>query len=234
MSGYDNFINIPLRVDNLDLYYHRTSILRALEKRLPSFHGKLLDAGCGKMPYKQYILEKSSITEYVGLDIERAIVYDEQVKPDFYWDGKKMPFKDKIFEGVFATEVMEHVPDNHIFLSEVVRVLKTKGYFFFTVPFLWPLHEVPHDEYRYTPFALERILKQAGFHTIHIEPLGGWHASMAQMLGLWLRRGPLSKKQRKLLSKVIFPVYKFLINRDQVRIKESQMITGLSGMAFKA
>lgn len=233
MNGHDNFISIPLNVNNLDLYHHRTSIIRALDKRLPAFHGKLLDAGCGKMPYKQYIFEKSSITEYVGLDIEQAIIYDQEVKPDYYWDGKRMPFEDNVFDGVFATEVLEHVPDIQVFLSEVVRVLKTDGYFFFTIPFLWPLHEVPHDEYRYTPFALERILKQANFRKIHIEPLGGWHASMAQMLGLWVRRSPISKKKKKWFSKIILPVYKYLIRKDEIRIKEGQMITGLSGIAFK-
>jgi len=233
MIDNDNFIKIPLKADNLDLYYQRTSILKALKNALPSFHGKLLDAGCGKMPYKQYISEKSSITEYIGLDIESAIAYDKEIKPDYYWDGKKMPFEDNSFEGVFATEVLEHVPDVHLFLTEVMRVLKPRGYFFFTVPFLWPLHEVPHDEYRYTPFSLERVLKTANFQKIQLEPLGGWHASMAQMLGLWVRRSALSKRQKKLLSFIILPVYKFLIRKDKIKIKEGQMITGVSGMAYK-
>ena len=48
----------------------------------------MLDAGCGRMPYKKYILEKSGVTEYVGLDIENAKVYDKNIRPDFTWDGK--------------------------------------------------------------------------------------------------------------------------------------------------
>ena len=127
------------------------------------FEGELLDIGCGKMPYKKYILEHSRVTNYVGLDIEQALVYDAKLKPDHTWDGKIMPFENESFNCTFGTEVLEHCPEPEIVLKEVHRVLKPNGIFFFTVPFLWNLHEVPHDEYRYTPFSLERHLKNSGF-----------------------------------------------------------------------
>ena len=84
---------------------------KALIEALPKLSGKLLDAGCGKMPYREYILENSSVTRYVGLDIETALVYEEDIKPDFYWDGVKMPFGDAEFDCVIATEVLEHCPE---------------------------------------------------------------------------------------------------------------------------
>ena len=197
---FDDFINIEYSKANLDKYYIRHSIINSLNNNLGKFNGNLLDIGCGKMPYKNYILRNSSVTKYIGLDIENALEYHASSKPDFTWDGITMPFENNHFETAFGTEVLEHCPKPDIILSEVNRVLKPGGTFFFTVPFLWPLHEVPHDEFRYTPFSLKRLLEENGFNNVNIKALGGWHASMAQMLGLWVRRAPLTNRRRKILS----------------------------------
>jgi len=230
------FINISLEIKNLDRFYVRTSILKALKAVLPKFKGDLLDVGCGKMPYKEYILKNSSVVKYVGLDIEDALIYDSAIQPDFTWNGVLMPFEDNSYDCAFGTEVLEHCPEPEIILKEVLRVLKQEGVFFFTVPFLWNLHEVPHDEYRYTPFSLQRHLKNAGFKDIEIKALGGWHASMAQMLGLWVRRSPMSSRKRDFLSVILKPIIKFLIKLDsktEVHFVSGQMITGLYGIAKK-
>lgn len=232
----DKFVNIRFTLDDLDLFYIRSSIFNALNKNLFRFNDNLLDIGCGKMPYKKYILENSRVVNYIGLDIENALEYDTTVKPDFTWKGKVMPFENDSFDCAFGTEVLEHCPNPEIVLKEVFRVLKTEGIFFFTVPFLWNLHEVPHDEYRYTPFSLERHLRNSGFNEIEIKATGGWHASMAQMLGLWVCRSPMSKNKRKLLSILLKPVISLLIKMDKsndLKFKEGQMITGLYGIAKK-
>ncbi|WP_299684324.1 class I SAM-dependent methyltransferase [uncultured Dokdonia sp.] len=232
----NDFINIPFEIKNLDRYYIRTSIFNALKRSLPKLEGTLLDIGCGKMPYREYILNNSQVEKYVGLDIETAIAYDTSVQPDVTWDGEVMPFEDNSFDCAFGTEVLEHCPDPDKILKEVYRVLKPGGVFFFTVPFLWPLHEVPHDEYRYTPFSLKRKLTAVGFQTIEIQATGGWHASMAQMLGLWVRRSMIPNTKRKVLSFLLKPVIKKLIKMDHNRkidFKESQMITGLTGITRK-
>ena len=104
------------------------------------------------MPYKDYLLARTDIKKYTVLYIENALVYESQITPDVYWDGVKMPFEDSTFDSCMATEVLEHCPNTEILLKEVSRVLKPEGTLFFTVPFLWNLHEVPNDEYRYTPF----------------------------------------------------------------------------------
>lgn len=232
----NGFIKIPFKKSTLDSYYIRTSIFNAIKNALPVFGGQLLDIGCGKMPYRDYILKNSEVEQYTGLDIESALAYDQSIKPDFTWDGNVMPFNDNSFDCAFATEVLEHCPDPEKILKEVHRVLKPGGVFFFTVPFLWPLHEVPHDEYRYTPFSLEKKLNNTGFRTIKLQATGGWHASMAQMLGLWVRRSYIPMAKRKILSIILKPVIKKLIAMDankNVTFKESQMITGLTGIAYK-
>lgn len=235
MKAYDNFINIPFNKENVDLFIVRNSILKAIQETLPHFKGRLLDVGCGKMPYKEFILNNSGVNEYIGLDIETALVYDKKVQPDFTWDGVTMPFDGASFESAFGTEVLEHCPEPSIILAEIFRVLKPAGSFFFTVPFIWPLHEIPYDEFRYTPFSLERILKQAGFQKVEIRPLGGWNASLAQMLGLWVKRSPYPERRKKYLSTLFLPVIKYLLKTDFKPDKfiESTMVTGLYGIAYK-
>jgi len=114
--------------------------------------------------------------------------------------------------------------------------LKPSGFLFLTVPFLWPLHEVPYDEHRYTPFSLKRHLAGSGFDDIDLKPLGGWDASLGQMLGLWVRRRPMRKIFRAILSTMAMPILYVLFNMDKrknTQFIESSMITGLSGIARK-
>ncbi|MBL0744034.1 class I SAM-dependent methyltransferase [Chryseolinea lacunae] len=231
----DNFVNIKNDRDTLDVYFHRKAIVSSLTNRLPFFAGKLLDVGCGKMPYRNFITTNSTVSSYLGMDIEGALKYDSVIKPDILWDGKAMPLENNTFDIVMATEVFEHCPDTNLVLSEIYRVLKPGGFLFFTVPFLWPLHEVPYDEYRFTPFSLDRELRKVGFLDIDIKPLGGWHASMAQMLGLWIKRAPMNKLTRNMIIPFIRPIQSYLIKRDVIakKWKESTMITGLVGFIRK-
>ncbi len=232
-----DFTELNLSPGSVDLYYHRASILGALKRNLLKFHGEFLDVGCGKMPYKKLILSQSEVKNYVGLDIETAKVYDENVQPDVRWDGKVIPLDDNSFDTVMATEVLEHCPDPSAILEEIHRVLRPGGYFFFTVPFLWNLHEQPYDFYRYTPYALELLLKNAGFDDIELEPQGGWHASLAQMLGLWMKRSPYAHSRKmKLIRPVLMMMYTRLLHmskKEQVDLTKPTMLTAIYGGARK-
>lgn len=227
------FVNPKISKENLESFIVRSEIFKAISKIVPSFSGKLLDSGCGSMPYKKIILSNSAVTEYIGLDIESALNY-ENTKADFLWDGSIMPFEDASFDVVISTEVLEHVPDPDAYLMEVKRVLKPGGMFFFTVPFLMSLHEVPHDYYRYTPFALEKIFERVGFNEISIKPIGGYNAAMAQMLGLWVNMYLWGKK-KKIMRIIAKPIIAYLYKKDKIpaNFKKSTMIVGLSGTVLK-
>lgn len=225
---------MQLTTNNIDNFYIRHSIFKSIKASTKYFNGNLLDAGCGKMPYKDYLLNNSNINKYTSIDIENALSYDKEVAPDYRWDGVKMPFKDCSFDTVFATEVLEHCDKPQVFIDECHRVLVQDGILFFTVPFLWPLHETPHDEFRYTPYALERLLTQSGFSNIIINALGGWNDSLAVMLGLWGKRYLLGKKST-LICPILKVIVKYLISNDKVPLNfsEGTMITGLYGIVRK-
>ena len=79
----NDFTNLKITKNNLDVYQIRVKIFNFIKSSLSLFSGKILDVGCGKMPYKKYILENSKVTEYIGLDIDDALIYDKKIKPDY-------------------------------------------------------------------------------------------------------------------------------------------------------
>jgi SAM-dependent methyltransferase len=236
MAQHDAFLHPKLTRDTQDRYFVRSSILRALTSQLPHFQGTFLDIGCGVQPYRSLITAAPSRVEhYLGMDLEgNPTAGYLKVQPERFWNGLHIPMEDASVDSAMATEVLEHCPDPAMVLSEAFRVLRPGGFLFLTVPFLWPLHDVPHDEYRYTPFAMERLLRNAGFGDVALTPLGGWSASLAQMLALWSVRSPMSPRGRKLSTRLTLPIVAYLLKRDRIPDPMTNpMITGLMGTARK-
>lgn len=206
-----DFFPTRCTASNLDGYLHRRAIAGGLQSVLPRLHGRLLDVGCGRQPYREFVTTPPSrVTEYVGLDFGGGR-YGE---PDVRWDGTHMPFADGAFNCALMTEVLEHCPHPEQLLSETFRVLAQGGVVYATVPFLWPFHDVPQDEYRYTPFALKRLFTSAGFSAVDVLPTGGWDASLAQMIGLWVLRRPMPSWKRSLVARAAVPLVKWLLKKD--------------------
>lgn len=124
--------------------------------------------------------------------------------------------------------MLEHTPVPIELLREIHRVIKPSGKIFGTVPFLFPLHEVPYDFYRYTPFALERFAEKTGFKISEIGSLGGWDASLAQMLGMWLRSPNLSRISRAFLR--LFFIHFIVISFPEkvmlLKVRNVQILEG--------
>jgi SAM-dependent methyltransferase len=230
---YQDYLDPRCSLSTLDIFTARRAIVDALKAQLPDFSGTLLDVGCGFSPYRSLVVTPPSrARRYIGLDVPGTL-YEA---PDLQWDGWTIPLKDEAVDCAMATEVLEHCPDTDRLLGEVHRTLKRGGTLFLTVPFLWPLHTVPHDEYRFTPFSLERHLARAGFIEIRLHPLGGWDASLAQMVGLWVRRRAMMPWKRLVLSALALPAVRLLLGLDRRSqiFEESSMITGLWGTARKS
>jgi SAM-dependent methyltransferase len=227
----EEFLTPSCTPRNLDLFLVRGGILGALQDTTPHFSGTLLDIDCGYMPYESLVLAPPSrVTRY--LDLESSTY---EAKPGLLWDGDRIPLAGSVVDCALATEVFEHCSTPEVIMGETLRVLKPGGLLFFTVPFLWPLHDVPHGEYRYTPFALERHLRNSGFTQTKFKALGGWDASLAQTIGLWVIRRPMSSRKRAILSRLALPIIRYLTKRDRLpgEFREGLMITGLSGTAIK-
>jgi SAM-dependent methyltransferase len=229
------FLNIQPDNESLQVYVPRKAILAAVKECAPQLKGDLLDIGCGQMPYRELILDlNKNVKRYIGLDLEVSSIHDTSIA-DLFWNGESIPLENNAVDSAMATEVLEHSfsPDQTV--KEIHRVLKPGGLFFFTIPFIWPLHEVPYDAYRYTPFSLRMHLEKAGFENIKLFSLGGWNASLAQLLGLWLTESKPVGFRKKVLTKLIKRAIPYLLKHD---VKDNSfghhcMITGLYGTAVK-
>ena len=223
----DPYLNPELRADTLDSWLIRRAILKVLHDHVPaSDGGVLLDVGCGHQPYRPFI-EKERGWRYVGVDVPIT----GYSPPDAFWDGLHLPVGSQSVSTVLLTEVLEHCPEPVVLLREVCRVLRPAGLVIATTPFLWPLHDVPYDVARYTPFTLARFYSDAGFTEVSVWSTGGWHQALAQMLGLWVRRSPMSERKRVIASRALLPVIRRLArNPTQVEqpFRERQMPTTLA------
>ena len=142
-------------------YFARKGLYQNVSKLITNLNGKLLDVGCGTKPYENIC----NVDEYIGLEIG-----DEGNRQhnyaDVFYDGKTIPFEDKIFDSILSNQVFEHVFNPNQFLKEINRVTKVGGRFLITVPFVWDEHEQPYDYARYSSFGLKHILAENGFEII--------------------------------------------------------------------
>jgi SAM-dependent methyltransferase len=146
--------------------------------------GRLLDAGAGTRPYL------SVYRDYFSTTYSFDVPYSphDVTSVDVIASSLHLPFRDGAFDCVLCTEVLEHIPDPLQALTEYQRVLKAGGKLFLTTPFFNPLHEIPHDYYRYTPFALRYMAEKAGFRMESIVQKGGIIAFfLLFMQYLWVR-----------------------------------------------
>lgn len=164
------------------LYLHYKPLLRVLKQKLSVLRGRVLDVGCGMQPYRALLTQGQC--EYVGLDREGPLS-----KPDVVGTAEALPFENAVFDHVLSTQVLEHVVDPLSALKECARVLKPRGTIVFTVPGVWPAHEVPYDYWRFTRYGVTALLERAGFAEITIEAAGGFWASVGQLMNLELQRG---------------------------------------------
>lgn len=119
----------------------------------------VIDVGCGEKPYAD-LFEGA---RYVGLNYGM-----DNASPDVVGDAQLLPFKSNCADIVFSTQVIEHVPYPEKLVREAFRVLKPRGVLLLTGPFYWPLHEEPHDFYRFTRYGFEHLLASAGFKVMSI------------------------------------------------------------------
>lgn len=150
---------------NLNDFYIADFIERELQAGVAKA-GSLLDVGCGKSPYREF--HERICSHVVGLDIERRSGATSVIGV-----ADRLPFSAGTFDVVVCSEVIEHLPEPGRALSEMVRVLKPGGKLILTWPFMYGLHELPHDYSRPTEFAIVRTLSESGVAVTVMRRRGG-------------------------------------------------------------
>ena len=138
--------------------------------RLSSTRPALLDAGAGEARFRDYFPNHL----YIALDSGVGDRDWDYSQVDVQADLSAIPAASNSVDIVLNIQVLEHVAEPPQVLAELYRVLKPGGSLFLTAPQGWPEHQQPHDHYRFTRFSLSQILREAGFNSVQIEPIGGY------------------------------------------------------------
>ena len=128
-------------------------------------HGKVIDIGGGKDPsYLRFMKKEGADVTSVDFKVPGGKDIDLEKDP--------LPYKDATADYVLMFNILEHLYNYSFALREAKRILKPDGKLYGFVPFLIHYHPDPHDYFRYTKEALEKIFKETGFIIESIQEVG--------------------------------------------------------------
>jgi len=131
-------------------------------------------------------------------------------------DAQALGIGDGRFDVVLCTEVLEHLPEPQKAIDEMFRVLKPGGELLLTTRFLFPIHDAPHDYFRYTKYGLRHLLRR--FDIVELEEetdAVGTIAVLLQRLGMQAQTlGRTPFRAVWLLAAQAARPFSFLITRE--------------------
>lgn len=138
--------------------------------------GNVLELGCGAGRGMQVIAE--ACEDYTGIDKNQELLASHrQTYPKFTFLEQNMPplkgLADNTFDYVITFQVIEHIENDHLFLKEIYRVLKSGGQLIITTPNITKsLTRNPWHIREYTAKQLETLL-QKYFDTTEVKGISG-------------------------------------------------------------
>jgi SAM-dependent methyltransferase len=135
---------------------------------------RVLDFGCADQPYRKLFSDK---VQYIGADLQGNALAEVVIHAD-----GRLGLDDNTMDAVLSTQVLEHVGNPALYLSESLRVLKPGGQLLLSTHGMMILHRDPVDYWRWTSDGLRHVIEQAGFEIVHFEGLMGLGATGMQFL----------------------------------------------------
>ncbi len=111
----------------------------------------VLDVGAGNVETNHSYTKFFPNRYTVDIDPER--------EPDLVGDIHNLSLDNNSYDVVLCTEVLEHCHTPQKAIDELMRVLKPGGILILTTRFVYPLHDIPHDYYRFTKYGLKHLFK---------------------------------------------------------------------------
>lgn len=166
--------------------------------------GRTLDIGAQNGPYAAFFPNRLAVDLRPGRGV------------DVLGDAQSLGLTDAVFDVVLCTEVLEHLPEPQRAVDEMFRVLKPGGTLLLTTRFLFPIHDAPHDYFRFTKYGLRHLLRRFDILELQEETDSvGAIAVLLQRLGMQARTlGPTAARASWLVAARIIRPFGFLIRRE--------------------
>lgn len=164
------------RSDNFTSYRmnkRKETIVDSLRRCLKQSPNRILDIGTADGRILSKITNVFNVTHAIGIDLSKDAAMHAVERKDgkikvFLGDCTNLPFKDKGFDILMASAVLEHIENTDSVLKEAHRVLKKDGLLCITLPNPFydyinsKLAETYHVK-RFTMRKMEKILHKYGF-----------------------------------------------------------------------
>lgn len=175
-----------------EVFFLRRRIKKCMESIFDRENDKILDIGCGDRPfYKEVIKGKVYGFDIIPSDYTH-----------FVGNADNLPFKPKMFDKVILANSLYYFENPFKVIESIHSILKPKGILFISVPFFYPIHDIPDDKYRFTEFGLRTMLKDK-FDIKKIESIGGFFTIPSVIIHSLLKGIPLvAPKPLKTISKI--------------------------------
>jgi SAM-dependent methyltransferase len=170
---------------------NRRCATAVLARHWSLIHGRILELGVGEIPYAR-------TADTIALDIDLGC------RPNVNGDAHALPFASGCFDTVVASQVFEHLHSPDRALGEVARVLKPGGNLVLAIPFLFFLHQLPHDYQRLTGSGIEKLFDLHPFN-IDVEAFGGRIPAALDLLFTPTPSSSVVRRGARKLRKIIAP-----------------------------
>jgi len=193
---------------NPPVWQHDYHIQKRLYLNLKTLSSKIrnnavvVDYGCGTSPYERLFHKKR--TSYIKIDIGGNKNADISIK-----ENQFLPLKKGSADLVLSTQVVEHVDNLSLYLSETSRILKRKGSLIISTHGIWPYHKSPDDYRRFTSRGLRSEVKKYNFKILKFYPILGPFAAVSQFRLLLLAEKLAGKN---LTAKLILAILSLCCN----------------------
>lgn len=166
-------------------------IAAAYEELLTDYaRGDLIDLGCGNAPLTG--MYKNRVASYIWADWPSSPhrLYELDLEVDL---NERLPFPSNSFDTILLSDVLEHMALPDSLFVELTRILKIGGHIILGVPFLYCLHEEPHDYHRYTRHKLRDFADRNGLVTIELREYAGGLDTIQDALSKICSLSPVTK-----------------------------------------